>query len=297
MGSLSYQFVRRVESLLQGSAAGRLGMAGYRVMRNLRVRSRRRRLTREYGQSALPIISFAALAGSEPFTLSHYTFAPWSASPIEHALVQGIARRLKPCHFLEIGSLRGELLANMNGLVESAISLSLSRDDMRRRGYPKAVIDTNLMYEKEVENLSVIYADSRSYNFSKLPAPKRNLAFIDGDHAYEAVVHDTRNVLSICAPESVIVWHDYSLGDQTTINWHVFAGILDGLPPKLWSRLYHVNHTVCAVLLPETWSVHLQDNPFYPENVYSMTLCAKDTAARHADAMASMLARHENAVP
>lgn len=275
MASLSYQFVRRVESLLQGTAAGRLGMAGYRAMRNCRLALRRRALRRGYGRSALPMISFDALVGSEPFSLSHYTFAPWSASPIEHALAQGIARRLKPCHFLEIGSLRGELLANMNGLVESAISLSLSKEDMSRRGYPKAVVDTNLMYEADVRNLSVIYADSRNFDFSKLPDPRRNLVFIDGDHSYEAVVHDTRNVLSICAPESVIVWHDYSLADQATINWQVFAGILDGVPREMWHRLYHVNHTVCAVLLPETWSVRPHADPFSPEGVYSMTFGAK----------------------
>src|SRR5262249_19590679 len=125
ISSASYRFVRRVESLLQGTMAGRLGMAVYRVVRNARVSLRRRALVKEYGRSALPLISFDDLVGPEPFTLSHYTFAPWSASPVEHALVQGLARRLQPCHFLEIGSLRAELLANLNGLVESSVSLSL----------------------------------------------------------------------------------------------------------------------------------------------------------------------------
>jgi hypothetical protein len=272
IGSFSYRVVRNLESRLQGTAAGKLGVAGYRVIRNLRVRSRRRRLTREYGRSALPLIRFGALFGSEPFRLSHYTFAPWSTSPIEHALIQGLARRLKPCHFLEIGSLRGELLANLNGLVESSISLSLAKEDMVKRGYPKAVVDTNLLYENEVKNLSVIYADSREYDFSKLPPPPRNLVFIDGDHAYEIVRHDTRNVLNFCARESVIVWHDYSLGDHMTVNWPVFAGILDGLPSTAWNRLYHVNNTACAVLLPESWSVRVHEDPFRPETTFSISI-------------------------
>jgi methyltransferase family protein len=279
IGSFSYRVVRNLESRLQGSAAGKMGVAGYRVIRNLRVRLRRRRLTQEYGRSALPLIRFGALVGTEAFRLSHYTFAPWSTSPIEHALIQGIARRCKPCHFLEIGSLRGELLANLNGLVESSISLSLSKDDMVKRGYPKTVVDTNLLYENEVENLSVIYADSREYDFSKLPPPPRNLIFIDGDHAYEMVRHDTKNVLSVCAKESVIVWHDYALGDHMTINWPVFAGILDGLPRTAWSRLFHVNNTACAVLLPRTWSVRVHENPFRPETTFSLSIFANQTAS------------------
>jgi len=287
IGSFNYRFIRYVESRLQGSVAGKLGVAGYRLIRNVRVRSRQVRLTREYKRSALPLIRFDALFGAEAFTLSHYTFAPWSASPIEHALIQGIARRLRPCHFLEIGSLRGELLANLNGFVESAISLSLSKDDMVKRGYPKAVVDTNLLYEKDVKNLSVIYADSKEYDFSKLPPPPRNLVFIDGDHAYEMVKHDTRNVLSVCANESVIAWHDYALGDHMTVNWPVFAGILDGLPRTNWSRLYHVNSTACAVLLPESWCVRLHENPFYPEKVFSISIFANQTASRVASTVPS----------
>jgi len=280
IGSLNYRFIRYLESRLQGSAAGKLGVEGYRVIRRLRVRFRRRRLTREFGRSALPLIRFDALVGPDRFNLSHYNFAPWSASPIEYALIQGIARRFKPCHFLEIGSLRGELLANLNGLVESAVSLSLSKDDMRRRGYPKAAIDTNLLYAEDAENVTVIYADSRNYDVSKLPSPPPNLVFVDGDHAYEMVRQDTRNVLSVCARESVIVWHDYSLADHMTVHWPVFAGILDGVPRKLWSRLYHVNNTVCAVLLPASWPVRLHEHALYPERVYSVTLCANETAAR-----------------
>src|SRR5712691_6550015 len=114
-GSAGYRFIRYLESRLQGSAAGKAGVACYRLIRQLRVWSRRRQLTRDYGRDALPTIRCDEFLGADPCTLSHYTFAPWSTSPIEHALIQRLARRVKPCHFLEIGSLRGELLANLNG--------------------------------------------------------------------------------------------------------------------------------------------------------------------------------------
>jgi len=250
----------------------------YGVYRYLRVDAHRRRLVRQYGRNALPLIRSETLLGAEPVELSCYTFAPWAASPIEYALIQGLARRLRPCHFLEIGSLRGELLVCLNPVVESATCITISKDELAKMGFPKPIADTNMLFAPEVRNLEIVYADSKSYDFSRLPR-RFNLAFIDGNHAYEFAKSDTRNVLSVCAGEFVIVWHDYSLADHTTINWEVFAGILDGLPREMWSRLYHVNNTSCAVLLPEAWHVHPHEHVFYPERVYSLTLTAEEARA------------------
>jgi len=217
--------------------------------------------------------------GRGPYELSHYTFTPWSPTPLEYALVQGLARRFGPCHFLEIGSLRGELLANLNGVVESSTAITLSKEDLGRMGFDKPVVDTNMVFARDVENLRLIYADSKAYDFSQLPR-KFNLAFIDGNHLYEFVKADTENVLSVCAPESVMVWHDYMLADHTTIHWEVFAGILDGLPRETWKRLFHVNNTTCAVLLPATWDVLPHQHVFYPERAYSITITASQAIER-----------------
>jgi len=55
-GSPGYRFIRYLESRLQGSAAGTAGVACYRLIRHLRVWSRQRQLTQDYGRDALPTI-------------------------------------------------------------------------------------------------------------------------------------------------------------------------------------------------------------------------------------------------
>jgi len=251
----------------------------YGAFRKFRIARHRRRLVSQYGPNPLPLVRSDTLLGPGPYELSHYTFTPWSPTPLEYALIQGLARRFLPCHFLEIGSLRAELLANLNGVVESSTGVTLSKEDLARMGFDKPVVDTNMMFAGDVKNLRLIYADSKSYDFSELPRTF-NLAFIDGNHLYEFVKSDTENVLSVCAPESVMVWHDYVLADHTTIHWEVFAGILDGLPRETWKRLYHVNNTTCAVLLPATWEVRAHEHVFYPERVYSITITAGEAIKR-----------------
>src|ERR1051325_2914529 len=80
----------------------------YGIVRRLVVCIHRRRLIKAYGRGALPLVRADTLLGPGPYHLSHYTFTPWSASPIEYALIQSIAQRFRECHFLEIGSARGE---------------------------------------------------------------------------------------------------------------------------------------------------------------------------------------------
>jgi hypothetical protein len=251
----------------------------YGVYRYLRIDAHRRRLVKQYGRDALPLIRSETLLGPGPIELSCYTFAPWAASPIEYALIQALARRFRPCHFLEIGSLRGELLVCLNPVADSMTCITISKEELIRMGLPKPIADTNMMFAPDVRNLQTVYADSRTYDFSRLQR-RFNLAFIDGNHAYEYAKSDTKNVLSVCEREFAIVWHDYALADHTTIHWEVFAGILDGLPREMWSRLYHVNNTSCAVLLSEGWPIQAHEHVFYPERVYSLSLRGNERSTK-----------------
>ena len=52
-----------------------------------------------------------------------------------------------------------------------------------------------------------------------------DLIFIDADHSYENVRHDTELVLPLLAPTGFVVWHDYA-------NWGYFSGE-NGVPEYL----------------------------------------------------------------
>ncbi len=234
---------------------------------------RHKHLTTRFGSDQLPLITLADLAGSGPFGLSHYSFAPWSAHPLEHVLLQGLAARFEGCHFLEIGSLRGEVLASVSPFASSVTSITFSKVQMADFGYRESLVDANLMFANDIANLEVVYANSLELDFSQLER-RFNLVFIDADHTFGAVLSDTRNALSVCAQHSAVVWHDYSLGGWM-VNEPVFTGILEGVPEGLWHRLYHVNGTTCAVLLPPDWPTLSHSDVFCPEQVYEIRLHSK----------------------
>lgn len=238
-----------------------------------RLLTRYKHLTARYGSDQLPLITLSGLVGHGPFGLSHYSFAPWSAHPLEHVLLQGLAARFKGCHFLEIGSLRGEVLASVSPFASSVTSITLSKAQMKELGYQQSLVDTNLMFEKDISNLEVIYADSLKLDFGQLKR-RFNLVFIDGAHTYSAILSDTRNAVSVRAQQSALVWHDYAPGGDT-VDEPVFAGILEGVPEVIWHRLFHVSSTSCAVLLPPAWLTRSHSDVFHPEQVYEISLRAK----------------------
>ena len=86
-------------------------------------------------------------------------------------------------------------------------------------------------FSKDIPNITHLQADSQTFNFSSLQK-KFDVIFLDGDHHTESIVKDTQNAFQLLKDDnSIIVWHDYGLGTETT-RFNVLAGILDGCPPE-----------------------------------------------------------------
>jgi len=58
------------------------------------------------------------------------------------------------------------------------------------------------------ERVHLIRADSLEFDFSPFYG-RVGLVFIDGDHSYEVVSHDTLEALRMVVPGGVIAWHDF----------------------------------------------------------------------------------------
>ena len=65
-----------------------------------------------------------------------------------------------------------------------------------------------------------------------------DFVFIDADHRYEAVKHDTEIALQLLKPDGWIVWHDYA-------NWGYFSGAC-GVPEYLAE--FKKTHSVAQIL-------------------------------------------------
>jgi hypothetical protein len=129
-------------------------------------------------------------------------------------------------------------------------------------GYTREVIEKNYaVFSRNLKNVKHILHSSLSFDFSTLGG-RFDLIFVDGDHSYEAVRSDSKNVFGLLRNDSsIIVWHDYGLTLEH-VNWEVLAGILDGLPRQEIHNLYHVSNTLCAIYIKGDFDVR---NTSFPE--------------------------------
>jgi len=211
----------------------------------------------------LPMVGVEELFLDSEAVVSPYAYLSGATMPTDLALLRALAERFGAKSYFEIGTWRGESVANVAAVVPECVTLNLPREEIVRLSGSEAYADLHGFFSRNLPNVRHIYGDSRTFDF----APYRNgfdLVFIDGDHHYEAVKSDTASVLPLLRDNrSIIVWHDYGY-DPETVRWSVLHGILDGLPAEMHHRIFHVSNTMCAVLLPEEVAKSVQAAPLVP---------------------------------
>ena len=147
---------------------------------------------------------------------------------------------------------------------------------MATMGFPKGVIDQNHYFTKQLQNVAYFEHNSRTFDFSKLK-DKFDLIFVDGDHHYDGVFSDSKNVVNLRKnKDSVIVWHDYAFTPERP-RPEVLAGILDGVPKEFHKNLYHVSNTLCAVLIMKDFQgTQKAIFPTYPDKTFDIQMEVKD---------------------
>jgi predicted O-methyltransferase YrrM len=237
---------------------------------------RRRAVADRYGlPNGLPTIDLLDLFPDFQETVSPYSFLDGTATPADIAVLRAFARSRPHCHYLEIGSWRGESLANVAQVAEVCVSLSLSPAEMKDRGFTDEFIRIHGFFAdaQRYPNVSFIGHDSRTYDFQRLPH-RFDLVFVDGDHSYDGVLSDTRNVFQILKDErAIIVWHDYGYSPET-VRWEVLAAILDGCPVACRQHLYHISNTMCAAYLPSPPMARDCSFPSVPTKSFSIAISA-----------------------
>jgi predicted O-methyltransferase YrrM len=196
----------------------------------------------------LPQIDLLELFPEFDETVSPYSYLEGQALPTDIALLKGLARKRPGCRYLEIGSWRGESLANMATVCAECVALTLPTAEMVKTGYSQSAVACEGFFTRGTANVRFIKHNSKTFDFSQF-ATYFDVVFIDGDHSPEAVKADTQGALSVLRNEnSVIVWHDYGLTTEM-VNWPTLEGIRLGLPREKWDSVFHVSNTLCAILL------------------------------------------------
>jgi hypothetical protein len=219
----------------------------------------------------LPVVDLLELIPDFDITVENFTFLDNTSRVTDIALLKGLAGQMNECDYLEIGSWRGESLINVASVANTCTSISLSDDEMGQMGFKKGQIAQNGLFSKKLENITQVWHNSQTFDFNSMNK-KFDLIFIDGDHAYPAVVKDTSNVFQLLKDEnSMIVWHDcgYTYED---VRWDVVCGIFDGLPKTEWKNLYRVSNTLCVIYSKKILNADFKEFPQFPNKLFNVNL-------------------------
>jgi predicted O-methyltransferase YrrM len=232
--------------------------------------------------AGLQVVSLRQLTGLNEFVMEPMTFLDGGSLPTDLALLTGLAAGIKNCSYFEIGTWRGESVACLAKVAKECFTLCLADEEMKKRGIDERVIQMHGMFSKGFPNITHLRGDSRTFDFASLKR-KFDLIFIDGDHHYDFLLQDTRNILKYLVHEkSIVVWHDYGFNPDE-VRFEVLAAILDGTPVEFHSRIYHIGHTKCAILLNDEVESKKADFPVWPESYFEVTVKTRDNISKGLD--------------
>jgi predicted O-methyltransferase YrrM len=124
-----------------------------------------------------------------------------------------LVQKLNPKKIFEIGTLKGGTVFHFFHNTGSDVEItSLDITHSRLKDCTKNISSQN-------SRVKLIEHDSRTYDFSSLQGTI-DFVFVDGGHAYEEVLSDSKNAFSLLSNQGTIVWDDYN-----SENTGVFAAL------------------------------------------------------------------------
>lgn len=222
----------------------------------------------------LKVVDLLTLFPDFEETVVPFSFAEGGSTPLDLALLRKLCKRNVDTTYFEIGTWRGESVANVSPLVAKAFTLNLADEDLLKLNLPKEYVAQHRLFSKDLKNATHLFGNSSSFDFA--PYYKSfDVVFVDGDHHYEAVKKDTENAFKLLRNEkSVIVWHDYG-NTPADIRYDVLNGIMDGTPNEFRNKLYRVSNTLCAIFIQDQINAIEDTENRVPNKVFEINLKAK----------------------
>ena len=163
------------------------------------------------GRMGLPDLALDAWfpdADEVPVSISTMPKGPWAAPVVDLVYLLKLVRLFEPRRVLELGSYRGFVArALAEHMPEGADLVTVDIDPTHGEAYRDMELPVNLDRRVGAISASMFEGDQGSYDF----------IFVDADHAYGSVKHDTEVALPLLKPTGVMVWHDYA-------NWGAYTG-------------------------------------------------------------------------
>lgn len=217
---------------------------------SLQEKSHKIEIIKTYNLDRLPTLDLLDFFPNLEEEIKVYSFLEGTSLITDMVLLKKLASRFESCNYLEIGSWRGESVANVSENTSQIMTINLSKEEMKSMNLKQEFIDLHGFFSKDIAKMNEIFHNSKTLDFNKL---KNNfdLIFIDGDHSYEGVLNDTKKTFNLRKnSQSVIVWHDYGYSPEN-VRYSTLKAILDGIPALKHRNLYHVSNTICAIYIED----------------------------------------------
>lgn len=181
------------------------------------------------------------------------TFIPGGSLILDYVFLKALAEKYESKVYLEIGTYIGESINILTDCCEKLYSITASKDKeygmaswCKRRNLPD--YSERLTYNEKIIHF---YGDSKLFDYSKI-TDDVDLFFIDGDHSYEGVYSDTRNIFNMKKEDSIVVWHDFRT-DSLQYREELVMGVKDALGDK-FQNVYVTNVNLCGIYIPEKYT-------------------------------------------
>ena len=201
-----------------------------------------------YPHAQIPLNSIHSSA--DRHTLRTYSFLSGSSLATDFMALKLACLRVNATDYLEIGTWRGESVANVADVVENCFTLNLSDEELQALNLSQDYIGLHRFFSHNKSNVQHLFGDSRYFNFEQLDR-KFDVLFIDGDHHTDSVEADTKRLFPLLKNEkSILIWHD-AKSDTETARYEVLLGIYRGMPKETHPFIYLIEHSLCAIYIPE----------------------------------------------
>lgn len=112
---------------------------------------------KSYGlKQGLPTVDILDLFPNFKEIVDLYSFLGGTSETINIALLRAQARGDDHLRYLEIGSWRGESIANVASLADECISISFSDEDIGQHGFSEKFRQNNRFFSKDLKNMTYI---------------------------------------------------------------------------------------------------------------------------------------------
>src|SRR3954464_383354 len=116
--------------------------------------------------NGLPQVDLLTLFPSFHSTVEPYSFLDGTSSPLDLALLRSLAKEYSACRYFEIGTWRGESVANVAAVAKECITLNLPDDEMRKMGLNEEYISLHRFFSANLPNVQHLQHNSSTFNFN-----------------------------------------------------------------------------------------------------------------------------------